>query len=138
MPRTPVLITKPSICCLTTWYSSGRGMGPMTRSREDLVRTCGKWFTSLSPGLCQDKMMKKLLNKAFWFFVTLAGLYLVFIEVGMAISESHALRGTNILYFAFFLALGVFLFLLGLSKLRRKLRRQGMETLLLGNAPFCG
>jgi len=61
--------------------------------------------------------MKTLLKKAFWLFVTLAGLYLVFIEVGMAISESHALRGTNILFFAALVAIGLFLLFRGLSKL---------------------
>ena len=65
-------------------------------------------------------MTKTFLKKACWLFVTLAGLYLVFIEVGMAISESHVLRGTNILFFAVFVALGLFLFFLGLSKLLRK------------------
>jgi hypothetical protein len=65
-------------------------------------------------------MPKTFLNKAFWLFVTLGGLYLVFLEVGMAISESHAFKGTNILFFAFFVALGLFLFCLGLSKFRRK------------------
>jgi hypothetical protein len=65
-------------------------------------------------------MIKTLLSKAFWIFVTFGGLYLVFLEVGMAISESHAFRGTNIFWFAVFVALGLFLFCLGLSKLRRK------------------
>ncbi len=65
-------------------------------------------------------MIKVFLNKALWLIVTLAGLYLVFLEVGMAISEFHALRGTNILFFVAFLALGVFLFCVGLSKLLRK------------------
>ncbi len=71
--------------------------------------------------------MKKLLNKAFWLFVTFAGLYVVFIEIGMAISESHALRGTNILFFIVLVALGLLLFFLGLSKLRRKPARQTNE-----------
>jgi len=72
--------------------------------------------------------MKKLLNKSFWLFVTLAGLYLVFIEVGMAISESHALRGTNILFFTVLVLLGLFLFFLGLSKLLRK--HEGQSNIL--------
>jgi hypothetical protein len=65
-------------------------------------------------------MIKKLLNKVFWLLVALAGLYLVFLEVAMAMSESHALRGTGILFFAVLVALGLVLFCLGLSKLRRK------------------
>jgi hypothetical protein len=72
-------------------------------------------------------VMKKLLTKAFWLLVTLAGLYLVFIEVGMAISEFHALRGTNILFFAVLVALGLFLCVLGLSKLCRKPVGQSSE-----------
>jgi len=64
--------------------------------------------------------MKRLLNKAFWLFISLGGLYLVFIEFGMAISESHALRGTNILFFSVLVVLGLFLFFLGLSRLRWK------------------
>ena len=65
-------------------------------------------------------MIKVLLSKAFWLFVTFAGLYLVFLEVGMAISESHAFRGTNILFFFVLVALGVFLIGFGLLKLVRK------------------
>ena len=62
--------------------------------------------------------MKKLLLRGGWLLVTLAGLYLLFIEVGMAISESHALRGANILIFAVLVGLGLSLSLLGLRKLR--------------------
>ena len=65
-------------------------------------------------------VMKKVLTKACWLLVTLAGLYLVFLEVSMAISEFHALRGTNILVFAVLVVLGLFLFWLGLSRLRQK------------------
>jgi len=68
--------------------------------------------------------MKKL-RKVFWFFVTLAGLYLVFMEIGMAISEPHVFGGTNILFFAVLLALGLFLLFVGLSRLCRKPGVQG-------------
>ena len=64
--------------------------------------------------------MKKLLIKAGWLFVTLAGLYLMFLEMGMAISEFHALRGANLLVFAALVLLGLFLVWLGLSRLRQK------------------
>lgn len=64
--------------------------------------------------------MKTLLRRAFWLLVTLVGLYLVLIEVGMAISESHALRGTNILFFATLVVIGLLLVFGGLSKLFRR------------------
>jgi len=66
------------------------------------------------------KMIKTILIKAFWLLVAFAGLYLVFLEIGMAISESHALRGTNLLFWAVFFALGFFLIFLGLTRLCRK------------------
>jgi succinate dehydrogenase/fumarate reductase cytochrome b subunit len=71
--------------------------------------------------------MRRLLKKAFWLCITLAGLYLVLIEVGMAISESHALRGTNILFFIGLVSVGLLLFFFGLSRLRGK-KMQAVEN----------
>jgi hypothetical protein len=56
--------------------------------------------------------------KIFWLLMVLAGLYLTFLEVGMVISESHALKGTNILFFVGLATLGLFLFCFGLLRLR--------------------
>ena len=44
----------------------------------------------------------------------------MFLEMGMAISEFHALRGANLLVFAALVLLGLFLVWLGLSRLRQK------------------
>ncbi len=71
--------------------------------------------------------MKKLFVKAWWLLVTLAGGYLVFLEVGMALSEFHALRGANILFFMAFVAIGLFLFFSGFSRLRRRTEDRSQE-----------
>ena len=44
----------------------------------------------------------------------------MFLEIGMAVSESHAFKGGNILFFILGFDLGFYLFSLGLYKLRGK------------------
>ena len=56
--------------------------------------------------------MKKFCIKTAWSLLSIAGLYLMLIELGMAVSE----LGANILFFAGLTSLGVFLFIFGLKK----------------------
>lgn len=48
------------------------------------------------------------------------GLWLVLLELGMAVSERHALRGTNVLFFLAALLAGAGVACLGFRLLRRR------------------
>lgn len=82
-----------------------------------------QWRGQLTQGVMPPRnMIKTFLNKGFWILITLAGLYLMFIELGMLVSETHAFEGMGIFFFIMSVALGFFLFFLGVSKLRGKPR----------------
>lgn len=67
--------------------------------------------------------MKRITYYIVWSFIALLGLYLVLLEVGMAISESHAFHGLNIVIWAGFSLLGIAMFLLGLIRIYKLTRK---------------